>query len=58
MYDYIKGQVTRVTPEYVVVEQQGIGYQTIYAKSVCFSEKVKKSFKCIHIFMCEKMRIS
>lgn len=27
MYDYIKGQVTRITPEYIVVEQAGIGYQ-------------------------------
>ena len=24
MYDYLKGQVTRVTPEYIVLEQQGI----------------------------------
>ena len=27
MYDYIKGKVTRVTPEYLVIEQQGIGWQ-------------------------------
>ncbi|WP_010288115.1 Holliday junction branch migration protein RuvA [Kurthia massiliensis] len=27
MYDYIKGEVTRITPEYIVLEQQGIGYQ-------------------------------
>ncbi|MBK3493418.1 Holliday junction branch migration protein RuvA [Viridibacillus sp. YIM B01967] len=27
MYDYIIGQVTRVTPEYIVMEQQGIGWQ-------------------------------
>ena len=27
MYDYIKGRVTRVTPEYLVIEQQGIGWQ-------------------------------
>ena len=27
MYDYIKGLVTRVTPEYMTVEQQGIGWQ-------------------------------
>lgn len=26
MYDYLKGQVTRVTPEYIVLEQQGIGW--------------------------------
>lgn len=27
MYDYIMGKVTRVTPEYIVIEQQGIGWQ-------------------------------
>ena len=27
MYDYIKGQVTRVTPEYIVLETTQIGYQ-------------------------------
>ena len=27
MYDYIKGKVTRITPEYIVLETNGIGYQ-------------------------------
>lgn len=27
MYDYIKGLVTRVTPEYMTLEQNGIGWQ-------------------------------
>lgn len=27
MYDYLKGMVTRVTPEYVTLEQNGIGWQ-------------------------------
>lgn len=27
MYDYLKGQVARITPEYMVLEQQGIGWQ-------------------------------
>lgn len=27
MYDYIKGQVVRITPEYIVVDQNGIGWQ-------------------------------
>ncbi|HEY4623639.1 Holliday junction branch migration protein RuvA [Solibacillus sp. FSL R7-0668] len=26
MYDYLKGQVTRITPEYIVLEQQGVGW--------------------------------
>lgn len=27
MYDYLKGQITRITPEYITVEQQGIGWR-------------------------------
>lgn len=27
MYDYLKGQVTRITPEYIALEVQSIGYQ-------------------------------
>ena len=27
MYDYLKGQVTRITPEYIALEVQRIGYQ-------------------------------
>lgn len=27
MYDYLKGQVTRITPEYIVLEVQGIGWR-------------------------------
>lgn len=26
MYDYLKGKITRITPEYIVLEQQGIGW--------------------------------
>ena len=27
MYDYLKGQVTRITPEYIALEVQSVGYQ-------------------------------
>lgn len=27
MYDYIKGPVTRITPEFIVIEIQGVGWQ-------------------------------
>lgn len=27
MYDYIKGKITRITPEYIALEANGIGYQ-------------------------------
>ena len=37
MYDYMIGQVARMTPEYIVLEQGGIGYRLFtpnsYAKS-------------------------
>lgn len=36
MYDYIKGQVTRLTPEYIVLEQSGIGYCIITPNPYAF----------------------
>ncbi|SIT82961.1 Holliday junction branch migration protein RuvA [Edaphobacillus lindanitolerans] len=36
MYDYIKGQITRVTPEYITVEQGGIGYQIMTPNPYAF----------------------
>lgn len=51
MYDYIKGQVTRVTPEYVVVEQQGIGYQLFTPNPFVFrkSEEIIQVFTHFHV---------
>ncbi len=51
MYDYIKGQVTRVTPEYVVLEQQGIGYQLFTPNPYAFrkSEETIQVFTYLHI---------
>ena len=51
MYDYIKGQVTRVTPEYVVLEQQGIGYQLLTPNPFAFrkSEEVIQVFLHFHV---------
>ncbi|MEK3975619.1 Holliday junction branch migration protein RuvA [Psychrobacillus sp. FSL K6-1267] len=51
MYDYIKGQVTRVTPEYVVLEQQGIGYQLFTPNPYAFrkSEEIIQVFTYLHI---------
>ncbi|AYC29732.1 Holliday junction branch migration protein RuvA [Paenisporosarcina cavernae] len=37
MYDYIKGQVTRITPEYLTLEQHGIGYQLALPNPYVFS---------------------
>lgn len=51
MYDYIKGQVTRVTPEYVVVEQQGIGYQLFTPNPFAFrkSEEMVQVYTHFHV---------
>lgn len=51
MYDYIKGQVTRVTPEYVVVEQQGIGYQLLTPNPFSFrkSEEIIQVYTHFHV---------
>ncbi len=47
MYDYIKGHVTRVTPEYVVLEQQGIGYQIYTPNPFVF----QKNNEIIQVFI-------
>ncbi|MGX9135397.1 Holliday junction branch migration protein RuvA [Rummeliibacillus sp. JY-2-4R] len=39
MYDYIMGTVTRVTPEYIVLEQQGIGWQLYTPNPFAFQVK-------------------
>ncbi|MEI4769432.1 Holliday junction branch migration protein RuvA [Psychrobacillus sp. FJAT-51614] len=51
MYDYIKGQVTRVTPEYVVIEQQGIGYQLLTPNPFSFrrSEEMIQVYTYLHV---------
>ncbi|SER85089.1 Holliday junction branch migration protein RuvA [Psychrobacillus sp. OK032] len=51
MYDYIKGQVTRVTPEYVVLELQGIGYQLFTPNPFAFrkSEEIIQVFTHFHV---------
>ena len=38
MYDYIKGVVTRITPEYMTVEQQGIGWQIFTPNPYAFRQ--------------------
>lgn len=29
MYDYIKGEIARITPEYIVIDRDGLGYQIL-----------------------------
>lgn len=51
MYDYIKGQVTRVTPEYVVLELAGIGYQLLTPNPFAFrkSEEIIQVYTHLHV---------
>ncbi|WP_033544127.1 Holliday junction branch migration protein RuvA [Planococcus sp. CAU13] len=49
MYDYIKGRVTRVTPEYLVVEQQGIGWRIFAPNPYSFGEDELQVFLHHHV---------
>lgn len=49
MYDYIKGTVTRVTPEYLVVEQQGIGWQIFAPNPYSFGADELQVFLHHHV---------
>lgn len=42
MYEYIKGMLTYVSPAYVVVENQGIGYQIYAANPYRFSTQLNE----------------
>src|SRR5690554_4973710 len=42
MYEYIKGILTYVSPAYVVVENQGMGYQIHSANPYRFSTKMNE----------------
>ncbi len=49
MYDYIKGVVTRVTPEYLVVEQQGVGWQIFAPNPYSFGTEQLQIFLHHHV---------
>ena len=49
MYDYIIGKITRVTPEYVVLEQQGIGWQIFTPNPFAF--RIKEDLQQIFVHM-------
>ncbi|MEG0259477.1 MAG: Holliday junction branch migration protein RuvA [Lysinibacillus sp.] len=51
MYDYLKGQVTRITPEYIVLEQQGIGWQLHTPNPFAFrvNEEMQQIFVHLHV---------
>lgn len=51
MYDYIKGQITRVTPEYITLEQGGIGWQILTPNPFAFhkTEEIQQVFTHLHV---------
>lgn len=51
MYDYIKGIVTRVTPEYITLEQGGIGWQIMTPNPYAFhqNEEIQQIFTYMHV---------
>ncbi|MCM3611359.1 Holliday junction branch migration protein RuvA [Planococcus sp. MERTA32b] len=49
MYDYIKGRVTRVTPEYLVIEQAGIGWQIFAPNPYSFGSDELQVFLHHHV---------
>ncbi|MBO0482833.1 Holliday junction branch migration protein RuvA [Candidatus Enterococcus courvalinii] len=42
MYEYLKGMVTFISPYYIVVENQGIGYQIALGNPYRYSSKMNK----------------
>ncbi len=51
MYDYIKGQITRVTPEYITLEQGGLGWQILTPNPYAFhkTEEIQQVFTHLHV---------
>lgn len=51
MYDYIKGQVTRVTPEYITLEQNGLGWLIMTPNPYAFhiTDEIQQVFTYLHV---------
>ncbi|MDR3156963.1 MAG: Holliday junction branch migration protein RuvA [Lactobacillales bacterium] len=49
MYEYLKGKIEEITPYYLVIEVNGIGFQLLSANPYSFSEKVGEATK-IYIY--------
>lgn len=51
MYDYIKGHVTRVTPEYITLEQNGLGWLIMTPNPYAFhtTDEIQQVFTYLHV---------
>lgn len=53
MYDYLIGQVTRITPEYIVLERSGIGYRIFTPNPFTFRVDGHSQKVFIHMYVRE-----
>lgn len=53
MYDYLIGKVTRISPEYIVLEQQGIGWQLYTPNPFAFRVKSEAQQVYVHLIVRE-----
>lgn len=51
MYDYIKGTVTRVTPEYITLDQNGLGWLIMTPNPFSFhkTDEIQQVFTYLHV---------
>jgi Holliday junction DNA helicase RuvA len=51
LYDYIKGQVTRVTPEYITLDQNGVGWLIMTPNPYAFhkTDELQQVFTYLHV---------
>ncbi len=51
MYDYIKGHVTRVTPEYITLDQNGVGWLIMTPNPYAFhtTDEIQQVFTYLHV---------
>ncbi|CAM3112026.1 Holliday junction branch migration protein RuvA [Filibacter tadaridae] len=51
MYDYIKGHITRVTPEYITLEQSGVGWLIMTPNPYAFhkTDTIQQVFTYLHV---------
>lgn len=51
MYDYIKGRVTRVTPEYITLDQSGVGWLIMTPNPYAFhiTEDIQQVYTYLHV---------
>lgn len=53
MYEYLKGTISMVAPQYIVVDVQGVGYKLLVANPYCFHED---SAKAVRVFVYQAVR--